>query len=95
MRRPDPARRAAALSFWLPGLGQLYRRRWGRGLAFLAASWWLTNAALAAWPPAAIWSCAAPTAPWCWTSLTALALLVWTAAVRDARSTQMNTENHG
>jgi hypothetical protein len=85
MPRTDPDRCAAQLSFWLPGLGQLYRGRWLSGVAFLAASWWLTDAALAAWPRT----------PWCAVATAVLALAVWIAAVSEAeRNPQMNTENH-
>jgi hypothetical protein len=60
---------AAQLSFWLPGLGQLYRRRWLRGAALLAASWISSDLA---WHHGS--------APW-----TLAALALWAVAVRDAR----------
>ncbi len=85
MHSPERVRCAAALSFWLPGLGQLYLRRWWRGGVLLVASWWLTDAALAAWPPTAMWSCRAPLNPYGWAALTLLALVVWIAAVHDAQ----------
>ncbi|MDX2168534.1 MAG: hypothetical protein SF182_15775 [Deltaproteobacteria bacterium] len=75
MHRADASRCAAQLSFWLPGLGQLYRRRWLRGVAFLAASWWLSDVTLAAWP----------FTPWCAAAAGSLAIGVWVAAVCDAR----------
>jgi hypothetical protein len=84
MAHPDRARRAARLSFWLPGLGQLYRRRWWRGLALLATSWWLSDTALAAWPPSAMCACHGPGALCAWSVAVTLALGVWIAAVRDA-----------
>ena len=84
MTSPDRARCAAQLSLWLPGLGQLYRRRWLRGLTLLAASWWLTDATLATWPPSAMWACRGPIALCAWLATFTLALGVWIAAVRDA-----------
>ena len=36
---------AATLSFWLPGLGQLYAESWTRGVAVFAASGLLTTLA--------------------------------------------------
>jgi hypothetical protein len=64
---PDRRRCAAQLSFWLPGLGQLYLRRWWSGAALLAASWISSDLA---------WTrCSAP-----WTIAT---LALWIAAVRD------------
>ena len=66
----DRRRCAAQLSFWLPGLGQLYLHRWLRGATLLAASWISSELA---------WShCSAP-----WTIAT---LAVWVVAVRDARN---------
>ena len=65
---PERTRCAARLSFWLPGLGQLYQRRWWSGAALLAASWISSDLA---WR-----GCSAP-----WT---VAALAVWVVAVRDA-----------
>lgn len=66
--RPERARCAGILSFWLPGLGQLYLHRWWRGAALLAASWLASDLA---WRDcSALWGAAA--------------LAVWIVAVGDA-----------
>jgi TM2 domain-containing membrane protein YozV len=58
---------ATQLSFWLPGLGQLYLCRWRRGTALLALSWITSDLA---WNGcSAAWSLAA--------------VAVWIVAVRD------------
>ncbi len=59
---------AAQLSFWLPGLGQLYRRRWVTGTALLVASWITFDQA---WRG-------------CSAAWTVAAVAVWIVAVRDA-----------
>ena len=64
----DRHRCATQLSFWLPGLGQLYLHRWWRGAVMLAASWITFEQAWRACSPA-------------WTVAT---LAVWVVAVRDA-----------
>ncbi|MFN8640433.1 MAG: hypothetical protein U0802_01755 [Candidatus Binatia bacterium] len=66
--RTERARRAARLSSWLPGLGQLYLRRWWCGVALFAASWLVSDLA---WRDCS--------APW-----TVAAVVVWAAAVCDA-----------
>jgi hypothetical protein len=68
---PDRHRCATQLSFWLPGLGQLYLHRWWRGAVLLAASWIASDQA---WR-----SCSAG-----WTVAT---IAVWIVAVRDAKTT--------
>jgi len=65
---PDRHRCATQLSFWLPGLGQLYLHRWWRGALMLAASWITFDQAWRA--------CSAG-----WTVAT---VAVWIVAVRDA-----------
>ena len=64
----DRHRCATQLSFWLPGLGQLYLHRWRRGAVMLAASWITFDQAWRACSPA-------------WTVAT---VAVWIIAVRDA-----------
>ncbi|HSQ01001.1 MAG TPA: hypothetical protein VL049_27585 [Candidatus Dormibacteraeota bacterium] len=59
---------AARLSSWLPGLGQLYLRRWWSGAALVAASWSSSDLAWRA----------------CSASWTIAALAVWILAVWDA-----------
>lgn len=66
---PSGDRRCAAqLSFWLPGLGQLYLGRWWRGAALLALSWLSSDLA---WRD-------------CSAAWTVAALAVWAVAVGDA-----------
>jgi hypothetical protein len=65
----DRRRCAAPLSFWLPGLGQLYLRRWIRGVVLVAASWISSDLA---------WS-------QCSASWTVATVAVWMVAVRDAQ----------
>jgi hypothetical protein len=62
---------AGQLSFWLPGLGQLYLRRWITGATLLAASWIASDRA---W-----YGCSA--------TWTVAALALWLVAVADARRT--------
>ena len=69
---PDRHRCATQLSFWLPGLGQLYLHRWWRGAVMLAASWITFDQAWRAC--SATWAVAA--------------VAVWIIAVRDANRTQ-------
>lgn len=77
--RAERSRRAARLSFWLPGLGQLYLRRWCTGAALLAASWATGDLA---WR-----GCSAP-----WT---AAALAVWLVAVHDAGAERHRVTDRG
>ena len=65
---PDRHRCATQLSFWLPGLGQLYLHRWWRGAVMLAASWITFDQAWRAC--SAVWTVAT--------------VAVWIIAVRDA-----------
>jgi hypothetical protein len=65
---PSGDRCAAQLSFWLPGLGQLYLRRWVTGSALLFASWITFDQA---WRG-------------CSATWTVAAVAVWIVAVRDA-----------
>ena len=69
---PDRHRCAMQLSFWLPGLGQLYLHRWWRGALMLAASWITFDQAWRAC--SATWAVAA--------------VAVWIVAVRDANRTR-------
>lgn len=65
---PERTRRAVRLSFWLPGLGQLYLRRPWSGGSLLAMGW---VAGDLAWRQ-------------CSAGWLAGALAVWLVAVRDA-----------
>ncbi len=76
---------AAALSFWLPGLGQLYAQCWWRGVAVLAASAQLWGLAWERLSPGSLWACRWPEYPAQATALWVLSIALWLWNVRDAR----------
>jgi hypothetical protein len=83
--RDRKARIAGTLSFWWPGLGQLYRREWTKGVLSIAASSALFQLA---WCDAAlgdVLACRCPAAPFPLIA-TSLALgALWFFSIRDAR----------
>jgi TM2 domain-containing membrane protein YozV len=81
---PRRARLAWHLSFWVPGLGQLYRRQWAKGAVLLAMSSALSDRALALYPWSALSACARPAAPIRLLSVVVALTAVWVFAVLDA-----------
>jgi hypothetical protein len=81
---PRRARLAWHLSFWVPGLGQLYRRQWIKGVALLASSSALCDRAIALYPWSAFAACARPAAPARLLSVVAVLTAIWIFAVLDA-----------
>ncbi len=84
---PAPsARLAQHLSFWVPGLGQLYRRDWLKGVALLVATTLLSEHVASLYPCRAVFACAVPASP----SLLALHLaslaVLWAWGICDAAS---------
>ena len=75
---------AAALSFWLPGLGQLYAESWTRGVAIFAASGLLMMLAWEDASAAELWHGRWPESPAQAGLLWSLSLAVWLWNVRDA-----------
>ncbi len=75
------------LSFWLPGLGQLYAKAWWRGCAIVSASGLLWAIASQEMSPGALWACRWPECP-AWAALLwGLSLAVWLWNIRDASRT--------
>jgi hypothetical protein len=81
---PRRTRLAWHLSFWVPGLGQLYRRQWLKGLVLLASSSALSDRALALYPWSAFTACAWPAAPLRLLSVVVVLTTIWIFAVLDA-----------
>ena len=78
---------AATLSFWLPGLGQLYAESWTRGVAVFAASGLLTNLAWKEASATELWHGHWPESPVQAGLLWGLSLALWLWNVRDAGRT--------
>ena len=72
------------LSFWVPGLGQLYRRQWLKGTALLIGSSALSDRALALYPWSAFRTCALPAQPFRLSAVIAALTAIWVLAVLDA-----------
>ena len=78
---------AATLSFWLPGLGQLYAESWTRGVVIFAASGLLTTLAWEEASAAELWHGLWPESPAQAVVLWGLSLALWLWNVRDASRT--------
>lgn len=75
---------AATLSFWLPGLGQLYAAAWARGLLVLVGSGVLSALAWEDASPLEIWAGEWPAEPVRAGILWGLSIVVWIWSIRDA-----------
>lgn len=82
--RSRPSELAATLSFWVPGLGQLYAKAWWRGFVIVAASGLLTAVAWEKMSPAMLWMCRWPESPGQAGLLWGLSIAVWLWNIRDA-----------
>ena len=87
--RPRSARSprvARHLSFWLPGLGQIYRRDWCSGVVAFGLSGWLWDRAAGSYPARAMLACEPPAFAGRFVLYALAWLVVWWWSVRDAGS---------
>ena len=83
--RPSRSPRIARhLSFWLPGLGQIYRCEWRRGVAAVGLSVWLWDRAAGLYPAGAILACEPPVSAGPFVLYATAWIVVWWWSVRDA-----------
>ena len=75
---------AATLSFWAPGLGQLYAKAWWRGFVIVIASGALSALAWKELSPGALWAGRQPEHPALAALLWGFSLAVWLWNIRDA-----------
>jgi len=96
----DPNRVACLawhLSFWVPGLGQLYKRDLLKGVALLAASTLLSDKLVGLYPLQGLMACATPPLPSLLVLHLTTLIALWVWGVHDAgRISQGTTQRaHG
>ena len=75
---------AATLSFWVPGLGQLYARAWRRGFTIVLTSSLLSTLAWQEMSADTIWACRWPESPGQALFWWGLSIAIWLWNIRDA-----------